>query len=449
MSVNIDFPKTYKKFFESRSRYQLLYGSAGSGKSYSAAIKLILLTLGREYSKILVVRSVFATIKDSVFSDLKSIIYDYDLESLFSITETPMKITCKHNNNSIIFRGLDDVNKIKSVSKISTIFIEEATEEGISKEDIEQLDLRLRGDFVNSFQMIFAFNPTNPNSPLRVMYPLLDLTDKRAGFGYQRDNCFALRTTFEHNPFVGDEYKKKMRELQSRNDTFSKIYAEGLWAATDDPDSLIQLSFLDKCIGKTLITEKDSEIKFYCGIDVARFGNDASCFVIIDSLGQIREIKYLKKHSIDMVSQKALEIIKKWNVKIVGVDVIGLGAGVADILRTYSEFDTIDVNSASNPKESFSDSFYEFYNLRTQLAFILKNNIESQRISLPELTDIEKREITSIRYEIKAGKKIALLPKDKIKKTLGKSPDFSDALQIALGLKEEILTPETNLISIF
>jgi phage terminase large subunit len=55
----------------------------------------------------------------------------------------------------IIFRGMDDPEKIKSVQGINRIWIEEATE--LKKEDFNQLDLRLRGK--KEIQMTATFNP--------------------------------------------------------------------------------------------------------------------------------------------------------------------------------------------------------------------------------------------------------------------------------------------------
>jgi len=61
------------------------------------------------------VRKVKDTIKDSVFAELTGVIDDWKLGEYFDITTSPMKITNKLTGSDCIFRGLDDVEKIKSV----------------------------------------------------------------------------------------------------------------------------------------------------------------------------------------------------------------------------------------------------------------------------------------------------------------------------------------------
>jgi phage terminase large subunit len=53
-----------------------------------------------------------------------------------------MRIINNLTGSDIIFRGLDDVEKIKSVSGVTRIWLEEATE--ADKKDFDQLDIRLR-----------------------------------------------------------------------------------------------------------------------------------------------------------------------------------------------------------------------------------------------------------------------------------------------------------------
>lgn len=53
-----------------------------------------------------------------------------------------MRIVNKLTGSDMIFRGLDDVEKLKSVAKVTRVWFEEATEG--EKGDHDQLDLRLR-----------------------------------------------------------------------------------------------------------------------------------------------------------------------------------------------------------------------------------------------------------------------------------------------------------------
>ena len=61
------------------------------------------------------------------------------------------------NGSEIIFIGLDNSEKIKSIAGITSIWIEEATE--LTLQDFNQLDLRLRGETGLHKEVIFTFNP--------------------------------------------------------------------------------------------------------------------------------------------------------------------------------------------------------------------------------------------------------------------------------------------------
>jgi len=83
-----------------------------SGKSYFIVQRWVYLLLKRKMN-LLVVRQTGNTNRDSTFALFKQIISEWNLSSLFEITD--LRIKCK-NGNEVIFRGLDDVEKIKSTT---------------------------------------------------------------------------------------------------------------------------------------------------------------------------------------------------------------------------------------------------------------------------------------------------------------------------------------------
>jgi len=104
-------------------------GGYGSGKSHSVIQKLVL-TLVQEERTALVVRQHYNTLKDSVYSLIKEIIVADFEDYLLSITKSPLHIKFK-NGSEILFRGVSDPEKLKSINKVSLVFIEEASEIGL------------------------------------------------------------------------------------------------------------------------------------------------------------------------------------------------------------------------------------------------------------------------------------------------------------------------------
>ena len=156
MDVDIRYSNYFSDIFVCEERYLIMYGGAGSGKSYHSALKIIQRCLNEKGHRILLVRKVARTIKESVFKIIYDILLQHDLLSIVSVNLTDKSFKFS-NGNEIITTGLDDVEKLKSIHAITSIWIEEATE--LEKGDLDQLDLRLRGDTANYKQIIITFNP--------------------------------------------------------------------------------------------------------------------------------------------------------------------------------------------------------------------------------------------------------------------------------------------------
>lgn len=247
------------KVLEDKSRYFILYGGAGSGKSVFVGQKILLRLLKEKNHRFLVARKVGRTLRNSVFSLFKDLISQWGLNNLFTINKTEMTITCI-NGNSIMFVGLDDVEKLKSIAGVTGIWIEEASE--INKTDFDQLDLRLRGKTANYKQIIITFNPTSDQSWL-----------KKEFFDRKVENSRILRTTYLDNKFIDDEYKKTLERLKETHYEWYRIYALGEWGSTG------QKIFTNWEVKEIPIDPEEYTVPIYSGID---FGfNDPSAFIRI------------------------------------------------------------------------------------------------------------------------------------------------------------------------
>lgn len=144
----------------------LLLGGYGSGKSWHVALKIILKCM-EEKRKVLVCRAVFDTIRESCFALFKDILSNLDLladendrtdKSKYGkivATNSPMQIKFP-NGSRIIFRGLDDAVKVKSIHGVSIVWLEEASE--IKYEAYKELQGRVR-EYGISLHFFLSLNP--------------------------------------------------------------------------------------------------------------------------------------------------------------------------------------------------------------------------------------------------------------------------------------------------
>lgn len=200
-------------------RYIVLYGGAGSSKSYSTAQILIYLIIKEKIFNLLVVRNTGRSNRDSTFALLKQIISKWGLYKYFKINTSDMRITCLLNGNEIIFQGLDDVEKIKSLTfskgELTDIWIEEASE--ILESDFNQLDIRLRGSLTKK-HIFLTFNPIDVNHWL-----------KRRFIDEKKEDAYIHHSTYKDNRFLDDEYIKLLESYKISDPYYYNVYCLGLW----------------------------------------------------------------------------------------------------------------------------------------------------------------------------------------------------------------------------
>lgn len=135
-------------------RFVILYGGSSSGKSYSVAQIILLLTMW-EGSNTLVMRKIGATIKDSIYQAFKVAAAQLGITSHFRFSDGLKTITCLDNGAKIVFKGLDDPEKIKGLESFKRVVLDEWSE--FTEADDKQIRLRLRG--MEGQQIIYTFNP--------------------------------------------------------------------------------------------------------------------------------------------------------------------------------------------------------------------------------------------------------------------------------------------------
>lgn len=257
ISININksiFNNAYYPYLKDYSnRFEVYYGGAGSGKSHFVTQKLLLKALTSK-RKILVIRKVGATIKDSVFQLFLEILSQFKLTKYCYVNMT--NFTIKLPNGSVfLFKGLDDSEKIKSIAGITDIWIEEATE--INQDDYAQLNLRLRAKVPN-LQIFLSFNPVS-----------------KANWVYKHfferkvlENTVIIKTTYKDNKFLPQSYIDSLQQLQDTNPAYYRIYVLGEFATLD------KLVF--PIIHKRIINlEETQKLPLWVGLDFG-YVNDPS-----------------------------------------------------------------------------------------------------------------------------------------------------------------------------
>lgn len=201
-------------------RTYVLFGGYGSSKSYHTAAK-ILLKCSQEKRKVLVVREVYETIRESCFALLREVAVALGFDSkIVKFTKSPMKATFT-NGSEIIFKGMDDPDKMKSIHDISIIWMEEAAE--LKYKGYQELRGRARHPNL-SIHFFVTFNPApKTNWVYRVFFLMSNISD----FDVYEQRIISNNGIYYHHSIVDDNAFLPQSYIDELEDI--RNYDEDLW----------------------------------------------------------------------------------------------------------------------------------------------------------------------------------------------------------------------------
>lgn len=213
-------------------RFYLIAGGYGSSKSYNTALKLILKSL-QEKRKILIIRNVADTLRDSCFSLFREIVELHGLSHLFAFATSRLSIKV-FNGSEFVFKGMDKPEKLKSINDISIAWVEECSE--VSYDAFEELNGRLRVKN-KSLHIFLTFNPVSKsNWTYKRFFTRCGVDEERL----YRERVFTTEDTYYHhsvaedNKFLPQEYIEQLKKFENYNSDLYRIAYEGRFGTTGE-----------------------------------------------------------------------------------------------------------------------------------------------------------------------------------------------------------------------
>lgn len=258
LKLNFNNPEKVfnKNIFEILTNYdnftEVHYGGGSSGKSHGVIQKVVLKALMKWNvpRRIMWMRKVQTTIKDSLFEDVKACLINYGIWDLCRWNKTDNKVELP-NGAVFLFKGLDNPEKIKSIKGISDIVMEEASE--FTLNDYTQLTLRLREKKHMNKQIFLMFNPV---SKLNWVYKYF------FEHGQKMKDVVVRQSSYKDNKFLDETTRENLELLANRNPAYYKIYALGQFATLD---KLVFPKYEKKLLNKH--SEELARLPSYFGLD--------------------------------------------------------------------------------------------------------------------------------------------------------------------------------------
>lgn len=425
-------------YLEDKETTELLYGGgAGGGKSILGTYWLCKSALKYEESRWLMGRASMKTLKETTYiSFLK-------MAKMQGLTANrDFDITSSHHKeypNSIIFPNesiilmkdlayypsdplFDDLGSLE----ITGGFIDEANQVIEKAKNI--VGSRIRHNITKYGILPKLLMSCNPSKGY--LYNDFYKPSKNGTILKYRKFIQALVTD---NPDIDPSYIDNLHKL----DNISKQrLLFGNWEYDDDPATLIPYDKITDCFTNDYVPNGDK----YMTIDVARFGKDTTVICVWDGFRCDAIYQYSGK-SLTEVADTVRALQTHFNVpnSHTIADEDGVGGGVVDILKCRGFINNSQAltnpdapydTKGEKPKENFvnlkSQCYFKLADLINKgCIYIRCNDITQKESIIQELEQVKQHNMD------KDGKR-SIVPKDKIKELIGRSPDFSDALMMRM-----------------
>lgn len=426
--MEIRFKPTKKQFeaweyLNDMTTNELLFGgAAGSSKTYFGCCFLIINCLRYPKTRWLMGRAKLNTLKNTTLKTFKDIVSDWGIYEQVKINYQSNTITFE-NGSEIVMKDLfsypsdPDFDSLGSL-EITGAFIDEISQ--ISYKAYEVVNTRIRYRLKENGLIPKCLSSCNPSKGWLYQEFYKPFTE-----GNLKSYRKFIPALASDNPYIDPSY---VEQLRKSSHAIQQRLLYGNWDYSDDIDSLFKYKDLLEVIRDVYPLNG----KRYITADIARLGKDKTIIMVWDELNVI-EIVEMEQVTTDISAQKINELIKKYNIQMsnVMIDADGIGGGVVDQLPGVKSF----INN-SKPIE-INGNPYIYQNLKSQCYYLLAEMIENRKVKIKnidnELFEMICQELQIIKQkDIDSDGKLSIIPKDIMKKVLGRSPDYADCIMMRM-----------------
>ena len=455
MNVNIKISKkvfndVYIPFLSNIDRYLIFYGGGSSGKSYFIAQRYIYKLITPNKCNLLVVRQTGDTNRKSTFPLLKQVISNWNLADHFKINESDMRIVCKLTNNEVAFAGLDDVEKIKSITfangELTDIWVEEATE--CQEADINQLKVRLRGG-KSKKQMVLSFNPINIQHWIKKHFIDSGLATV----------CFS---TYKDNKFLTEDDRKALEDLKYTDEYTYEVYCLGKWGIVgktvfdakaiqsrlEELPRALKTGYFDyqydglKITDIKWVNDKDGYIKLYqvpnvphmteycIGGDTAGEGSDFFTGHVLDAKTGEQVAVLQHQFDADQYTRQMYCLGKYYKDALIGIE------------ANFDSYPIMELQRLGYPKQ-YARTAQDTYTGKTEKRFGFKTTSLTRPTIISKLIEIVREHCHIINDKATLEELLTIIRNEKgrIEAPLGGHDDMMMGLAIAHHIRDQVIFP--------
>lgn len=402
---------------------EIIYGgAAGGGKSALGVLWLIEQCQLYPETRWLMGRSKLKALKETTLNTFFELTSKLGLSSQYKFN-SQSGIIYWNNKSEILLKDLyaypsdPNFDSLGSL-EITGAFIDECNQISYKAWQIVKSRIRYKlQDYNLEPKLLGTCNPSK-----NWVYNQFYIRQKNGTIDYDKRFIQALP---EDNPFLPASYLESLLSLDENSK--QRLYY-GNWEYDNDPAKLIDFDKIQNVFTNEFIEGG----QMYISADIARFGSDKMVICVWSGF-RVIDLVSLNKSSIVEIAQLIRELANKYKVTMsnIVIDEDGVGGGVVDMLKGCRGF-------VNNSKPLLVENqIVQYQNLKTQCYFKLAEMIQMDLIYIKcqeqtVIDDITKELEMVKRDKIDSDGKLRIISKEDIKKSIGRSPDYSDALMMRM-----------------
>lgn len=405
------------EYLEDGTTTEVYYGgAAGGGKSYFGSYWILKSAFKYPATRWLMGRSELKNLKKTTLNSFFEVCKEQGLKAgeHYRYNEQSSIISLP-NGSQIILADLfaypsDPMFDSLGSLEITGAFIDEAPQITDKAKNIVKSRIRYKLDENKLIPKLLMCGNPSKNWAYYEYY----LPDRMGQLRSDRQFIQALVTD---NPYISPHYIESLRGLDKNS---RERLLNGNWEYDDDPTALIQYENILDCFTNEHVKHGDTFIT----VDVARFGSDRTVIGVWS--GYRVQLYSYKGLAITETTAKVREFMNKYSVPVSRTiaDEDGVGGGVVDMLHCKGF-----VNNSRPLKDE------NYANLKSQCYYRLAERINKGEVFIdckdPEMKQLIIQELEQVKqHNMDKDGKRQVLPKDKVKELIGRSPDFSDTLMM-------------------
>lgn len=411
-------------YLQDNTTNELLFGgAAGGGKSFFGCLWLVLMCLKYPGTRWLMGRSELKILKETTLNSFWEVCKAIGIPATyFNYNTTAGTITFPKEQSQILLKDLFQYPSDPNFDGLGSLeitgaFIDECNQITLKAKNIVKSRIRYKLDEYGLIPKLFlTCNPAKNWTYSDFYKPFKD--------GTLPDNRKFIQALVTDNPHISKHY---ISNLQSLDIISQKRLLDGDWDYDNEDDKLFFIDNLNDVFTNRHVLQGDK----YITADIARLGSDKAVIILWSGF-IIEEIYSYDVSRTTELKTKIQELAKLHRIPMSRVicDEDGVGGGVVDELHCKGFVNNSKplLNPATKKEENYE-------NLKTQCYYKLAEKIKANEVYIKPDRHKEAiiQELDAIRRKnIDKDGKLAIMPKEKIKELIGRSPDFADAIMMRM-----------------